>query len=597
MINNLSRDIFSGIFSDILNSAYNGIIIFNRGGILVYCNKVAEKILRLSGKEVIGRHAKDVISQELWNDLQEIIKTGQPQIGKKITYEDRTVIANRSPIITNGEIIGVISIFQDISEYEKVVTELEVYKNINKKLDAIIESSFDGLYITDGNANTLRVNKAYERISGLKREDLLGKNMKELVKSGIINQSASLEVLKRREPVSMTQEITTNNKKKKVIVTGNPVFDEKTNEIIMVVTNVRDITEIEELRHELEQKRDLSEKYLSELTELKLDLDANDGIIVRSEKMKSILKIACKIAQVDSPVLITGESGAGKSKLASYIHRHSRRKDGPFLKINCGALPETLIESELFGYEKGAFTGAKIEGKPGLFEAAQGGTIFLDEIGALPLHLQVKLLGVLEDKEVIRIGDTKPRKIDARIIAATNCDLKELVKENKFRSDLFYRLDVVAIEIPPLRERKEDILPLIFHFLTLYNKLYHMNKSFSSEAIDCLLSYHYPGNVRELENLVERLVIVGKDDLISLEDIPRHVFEPNYQSPLNTRETKENDKLRASIAVYEAKILEEALKKYGTTYKMAKALGINQSTVVRKLKKYGIGNRFDARAH
>jgi len=575
-------------FQEIFDSAYNGIVVIDsKGKILIY-NKAAGKTLKIDPDQATGRFIEEVISKEVWTDMQKILETGLPQIGKKIPIEGSTIIANRTPIFIDGEVAGVMSIFQDISDYEGIVTELETYKRINKELDAIIESSYDGLYITDGHANTIRVNKAYERISGLRREDLIGRNMKELVEKGFINQSVSLEVLKRREPVTIMQEISSQNAKKKVIVTGNPIFDEQKNEIILVVTNVRDITELEDLREELEHKRDLSERYLSELTELRLDLFPKGDLIARSEKMKNIIRMAVKVAQVDTSILITGESGVGKGKLAKLIHQTSKRKDNPFIKINCGAIPETLIESELFGYEKGAFTGAKTEGKPGLFEIAHKGTLFLDEIGELPLHLQVKLLGILEDKQLTRVGGTESKKVDVRVIAASNSDLKKLVEEKRFRNDLFFRLEVIPLHIPPLRERKEDILPLTQHFLNCFNISYETEKRFSPEAIDCLLNYRYPGNVRELENIIERLVVVGKDDLICIEDIPKYILEKRSTFMESAYLPLQNNKLNSSLASFEAQLLESVLEKCGNTYKAAEVLGVNQSTVVRKMKKYNI---------
>jgi len=576
-------------FQEIFDSAHNGIVIVNSEGKILIYNKAAGKTLKIDPDQVKDRFIGEVISKEVWTDMQEILRTGNSQIGKKILLEGSTIIANRTPIVIDGEILGVISIFQDISEYKKIVTELEICKRINKGLDAIIESSYDGLYITDGFANTIRVNKAYERISGHKRDDLIGRNMKELVEKGFINQSVTLEVLRQRQPVTIMQEISTQNGKKKVIVTGNPIFDEEMSEIILVVTNVRDITELEDLREELEHRKDLSERYLSELTELRLDTSSIiDDFVVKSEKMKNIVRIAVKVAQVDASILITGESGVGKGKLAKLIHQSSKRKDNPFVKISCGAIPETLIESELFGYEKGAFTGARTEGKPGLFEIAHGGTVFLDEIGELPLHLQVKLLGILEDKQLTHVGGTKPKKVDVRVIAASNNDLKKLVEEKRFRHDLFFRLEVIPLHIPPLKERNEDILPLIQHFLNRSNTSYGVAKKFSSEAIDCLLNYHYPGNVRELENLIERLVLIGKDDLICIEDIPKYILEKRSAFVESLFRPIQNNNLNSALASFEAQLIKSAFEKCGNTYKAAEVLGVNQSTVVRKMKKYNI---------
>jgi PAS domain S-box-containing protein len=584
-------------FKEFFDAAHNGIVIINLEGEIIIYNKAAGRTLKVDPERVIGRFIGDAISPEVWEDMNKIFQSGTPQIGKKIFLEGSTIVANRTPIVLNGEIVGLISIFQDISEYENMVTELETYKKINKELAAIIESSYDGLYITDGQAKTLRVNKAYERISGLRAEDLIGRSMHELVEEGFFNHSATLEVLKVREPVTLMQEISSQNGKKKVIVTGNPIFDDEKKEICLVVTNVRDITELEDLREELEHRRTLSERYLTELTELRLDLFSRDDFIARSDKMKQILRMAIKVAHVDTSILITGESGVGKGKLAKLIHQASKRKGNPFIKINCGAIPETLIETELFGYEKGAFTGAKTEGKPGLFEVAHTGTIFLDEIGELPLHTQVKLLGILEDKQLVRVGGTKPKTIDVRIIAASNHNLKKLVDEKLFRNDLFFRLEVVPLHIPPLRDRKEDILPLIHHFLNRCNEAHEMKKRFSAEAIDCLLNYNYPGNIRELENIVERLVVVGKDDLIGIEDLPIYLLETPHRLEESSYAHTRNNRLNSSLASYEAQLIENIINRYGTTYKAAEILGVNQSTIVRKMKKYGISKSKNSNLH
>lgn len=588
MIDSSEKLTFLKEFKQIFDAAYNGIVVINSEGKILIYNKAAGKTLKVGPEQVVGQFIGEAISKEVWADMQQILQTGVPQIGKKIPLEGSTIIANRMPISLDGKIAGVMSIFQDISEYERIVTELETYKRINKELDAIIESSYDGLYITDGHANTLRVNKAYERISGLKREDLIGQNMKDLVKKGFINQSVSLEVLKLREPVTIMQDISGAKGKKKVIVTGNPIFDREGGETILVVTNVRDITELEDLREELEHRKNLSERYLYELTELRLDLFSKDDFVDRSEKMKNIVRMAVKVAQVDTTILITGESGVGKGKLAKLIHQASRRKDNPFIKINCGAIPETLIESELFGYEKGAFTGAKREGKAGLFEIAHTGTIFLDEIGELPLHLQVKLLGILEDKQLIRVGGTKSKRVDVRVITASNSDLKKLVEEKRFRNDLFFRLEVIPIHIPPLRERKEDILPLIQLFLNRFNSSYGIKKKISADAIDCLLNYYYPGNIRELENIVERLVVVGQEELITIQDIPKSILEKQSSFNESLSIPTQNNKLTSVVGSFEAQLICDVFKKYGNTYKAARALGVNQSTIVRKMKKYKI---------
>ena len=337
-------------------------------------------------------------------------------------------------------------------------------------LDVVIEGSYDGIYITDGNANTIMVNKSYEILSGLKREQVLGKNMRDLVKDDLINQSGTLEAIRTREPVTLEQEFQTG---KRAVITSTPTLDEN-NEVIMVITNVRDITELHELKMKLRENEELSEKNVSELEAIRRQLIGDGELVVRDRAMLNVLQMIDRVRKLDTTVLLTGETGVGKDKIASYIFRGSNRSAERFIKVNCGAIPSTLIESELFGYERGAFTGANKEGKMGLFEVADKGTIFLDEVGELPPDMQVKLLRVLQEQEIERIGSNKPIKVDVRVIAATNRNLLEMMREKTFRADLFYRLNVFPVTIPPLRERKDDIIPLAEQFLTclLYTSLF-----------------------------------------------------------------------------------------------------------------------------
>lgn len=564
----------------ILDSAHNGVVIVDNDGSIRLFNQMARKVLATRKLRIIGQHITSVSSEEAWRDMRRILKTGQPQVNKTITIGESTIIANRSPLIIEDEIIGVLSIFQDISEYEKISSELDSFKQLSMQLDAIIESSYDGLYITDGSATTLRVNHAYERISGLRREDLVGRNMKELVQEGLIDKSVTLEVLRRQEPVTIMQDIAGG---RHVIVTGNPIYD-KQGKISIVVTNVRDITELNQLRLELEETRKLSSRYQEELEELQKLAVVSDELIAKSKPFRTILKQAIKVSQVDATVLITGESGVGKSLLARIIHKISRRNEKPFIKISCGAIPEPLLESELFGYEKGAFTGARPEGKAGLFEIASKGTVFLDEIGELPLNLQVKLLDALEDKEICRVGGTAPVPVDFRLLAATKRDLKQMVKVGNFREDLFFRLSVIPLHIPPLRERKEAIIPLIDHFLQKTIKTTGKTKVIAPEAYEQLTRYPFFGNVRELRNLVERTLILSDNNVIRIEDLPSiPKAEPSffYREKSDTPPT-----LKQALAKFEAKIIEDAVATCGTFSKAAKMLGVNQSTISRKVKKY-----------
>ena len=566
----------------LFDMAYNGIVIVNRKGAIQIYNEAARKVLGIQEKDLTNRLIKE-INPEPWKDMQDIIRTGQPQIAKKISIGDSTIIANRTPLFIDGKVVGVMSIFQDISEYEKVSSELESFKRLNEELDAIIESSYDGLYITDGRSKTLRVNQAYERITGLKREDLIGKRTDDLVASGFFDSSVTLEVIKDHRPKTIMQHIKGG---KTVMVTGNPIFDDN-RQMIRVVTNVRDLTELNQLKMEVEESKQLTKRYQDQLIEQGYLIQAEQELVIKSEAMRQVLQKALKMARVDSAVLLGGESGVGKDLLARFIHQASPRKEANFVKINCGAIPENLLESELFGYEKGAFTGARGEGKAGLLEMAHGGTVYLDEIADLPLFLQVKLLGIIEDKELTRLGSTRSKQIDFRLIAATNKDLISLSDENVFRKDLYFRLSTLPLTIPPLRERPEDIIPLVNHFLKKFNKNNEPKRTFSSEVYEVLSAYSFPGNIRELIHIIEGLVVMSDKQTITLEDVPPSLRQGTPMFLLARGQIN----VKGTLAEYEKKIIAEALQKHKTVQGVARSLGVNPSTISRKIHRYGIGKK------
>ena len=445
-------------------------------------------------------------------------------------------------------------------------------------LDVVIEGSYDGIYITDGNANTIMVNKSYEILSGLKREQVLGKNMRDLVKDDLINQSGTLEAIRTREPVTLEQEFQTG---KRAVITSTPTLDEN-NEVIMVITNVRDITELHELKMKLRENEELSEKNVSELEAIRRQLIGDGELVVRDRAMLNVLQMIDRVRKLDTTVLLTGETGVGKDKIASYIFRGSSRSAERFIKVNCGAIPSTLIESELFGYERGAFTGANKEGKMGLFEVADKGTIFLDEVGELPPDMQVKLLRVLQEQEIERIGSNKPIKVDVRVIAATNRNLLEMMREKTFRADLFYRLNVFPVTIPPLRERKDDIIPLAEQFLTDLNHKYGMEKRLTDAAKDVLLEYRWPGNVRELKNVVERSMIMSNTNEVTLGNLFLHVASAEGQ----LLQSGEGIDLKALVERMELDYINHAYEQGGNVRDAAKSLGMDAATFVRKRKKY-----------
>ncbi|AKA70748.1 sigma-54 interaction domain-containing protein [Clostridium scatologenes] len=445
-----------------------------------------------------------------------------------------------------------------------------------RSLYNIIECSYDGIYITDGQANTIFLNSAYEKITGMKKEEMLWKNMMDIEKCGYISKSATLMVLKSRKDITIEQKFKTG---KKVMVSSNPIFDEQSN-IVMVVTNVRDVTDLYELKEKLEKKENLAQKYYSQVEAMRRQLMNFSGIIAEDENMLKILTMCKKVSNVDTTVLLLGETGVGKEEISKYIHKNSKRSDKGFIKVNCGAIPENLIESELFGYEKGAFTGASKEGKIGLFELADSGTIFLDEVGELPLDMQVKLLRVLQEGEIKRVGAVKTIKVNVRVIAATNRNLELMVSKKTFREDLYYRLNVVPITIIPLRERKNDIEPLIVHFLNKFNKKYNFNKSITEGAMQQLKKYKWPGNVRELKNIIERVIIMSSDNKITRSELP--IKGSNID--LNIHE--KNCTLKEAIENLEIRLMKNAFEKHGNVRDAAKELGIDPSTFVRKRIKY-----------
>ncbi len=466
---------------------------------------------------------------------------------------------------------------EECRAYLNVVEELTVVKRLTKKLDTVLESSYDGIYITDGNAVTTRVNKAYERITGIRSEEILGKHVNVLVERGIISKACSTVVQRTRDVVTMHQKLSSG---KILLVTGTPIFDDH-DEIEMIVTNVRDITELLRLREELYERDQKMDMYNTKLESLRKTLNEKKDLYSRDAKMGRLLESASRVASHETTVLITGETGVGKERMAEFIHQNSQRAQKKLISVNCGAIPDTLIESALFGYESGAFTGAKAGGKVGLFEEASGGTIFLDEIGELPYNMQAKLLRVLQEQEIQRVGSVDTIKINARIITATNKDLLQMSEQGHFRKDLLYRLNIIPVHIPPLRERKADIIPLINEFLSALNNEYDENKKLSKEAYEKLYNYNWPGNIRELKNVIERVFVMCQDDTIEANELPIEVevyYDEHIISPLGS--------LKDAVANLESQMIKRAFEEFGNVRGAAKALGIDASTFVRKRKKY-----------
>ena len=406
----------------ILEATSVGVLCTDCEGRIRYVNEAAVALVG-ARRDVLGKLIGDLVPGS-GDAYREIVRTGNPQLGVRSETPGGTVIADRNPVRDGGAVVGVVSVFKDLSRYETAAKELQAYKDLAKQLDTVIHSSYDGLYIANGNADGLFFNEAYLRVSGLEAKDVAGKNMRELVRKGTISRSVTLEVLAKRRRVTIMQEFANG---RTAIVTGNPVFDDD-GKIELVVANVRDVTELTQLQEEVHETRTLAKRYQDELRRASLQGVDRDRVVFRSAAMERCCGLVVRVSDVTSPVLFTGESGVGKGMLARLVHNLGPRKGGPFIHVNCGAIPATLMESELFGYDKGAFTGAAEQGKPGLFELADRGTLFLDEVGELPLGVQVALLKAVEEGEIRRIGSPRARKIDVRIVAATNRDLQEMMR-------------------------------------------------------------------------------------------------------------------------------------------------------------------------
>ncbi|MCL6478873.1 MAG: sigma 54-interacting transcriptional regulator [Peptococcaceae bacterium] len=567
----------------ILDSTHNGILVVNQLGEVTLINEAGERLLGVNREEALGKPVLDLFPT---SGLVNVLRTGRPEIGMKIVIKGRTLISNRSPLVYSGLVVGAIAVFQDITELEQISSELQTVQALNRELNAVIEYSFDGIMITDPNGIGVRINKALARLTGLDESYFIGKPIQNLFSGGVFQyESITIKALREGRPVTGIQKVTTTGKE--VMVTGVPVFDAG-GKITMVLTNVRDISELVMLQEQLRESVMKTTRYQDELNQIMLEKMQHDHVVAKSPGMLKALDLALRVARTDATVLITGESGAGKEVVARIIHNNSsRREQGSFIKINCGAIPETLLESELFGYETGAFTGARKEGKVGLFEVAAKGTLLLDEIGELSPGLQVKLLRVIQEQEIYRVGGTKPIKLDLRIIAATNRNLEELIRQGRFREDLFYRLNVVPIAVPSLRERKSDIIPLALHFLEKYNKKYGTAKRFEPQALSILENYTWPGNVRELENCVERLLVLSDNNTVSGELIKAQLFRDQERkaAPITVNSILP---LREAQEIVERELIYRALEEYRTVRSAAKVLGIAHSNVIRKSERYGL---------
>jgi len=462
------------------------------------------------------------------------------------------------------------------------VSEFSKRPDMEKLHEGILDVLSDGIYVTDAKGKTLAVNRMYEQLTGLKRKEIMGKFVTDLRKQGNFDVVLNPDIVstgQKKSSVQMTKE------GRRVILNGYPVFDDS-GKVALVVTFVRDITLLCQLQDQIANQQEVIDKF-HEVQNRDKKMMKNATVIFESQEMVELVSVLDKVAKTDATVLLLGETGVGKDVFSRLIHGRSLRHNEPFFKVDCSTIPESLIESELFGYESGAFSGANTKGKPGLFEMADKGTLFLDEIGELPLLMQSKLLRALQDQELMRVGSTKVRKFNVRFIAATNRDLEEEVKNGRFRSDLFYRLRVAVLQIPPLRERRRDILPLVELFTEKYNAKYRKEVSFTNEVYKAFQNYKWPGNVREMDNFIQSLIVTRDKEILDVLDLPHYMLEDAICRDRLCR-SDENKTLDELMCDYEKNLLKNALEVYGSVAKVAKQLKVDRTTIFRKAKKYSL---------
>lgn len=521
---------------------------------------------------------------DLWQQAKKVLHKQVSSVEMPLLLAGREYLIGIHPQIADGQISGAVCVLVDSQQLDAMTRQLPSVQALSGELDTIIDSSSDGLFVCDAAANVIRMNPASERIHKLSAAEIIGRNMRDLIASGFIDRSAALEASQKKARVSLLQ----NKDGRKLISIASPVFDNR-GELIRIVVSERDITEIDSLQRELEEQEAIRDQFRDQMLAMQqAELEAQQ-IIARSPAMVRALQQSIKVARADSSVLILGESGVGKGLIADLIHKNSKRAEQPLIKINCGAIPESLIEAELFGYEKGAFTGAQSSGKPGHFELADGGTLFLDEIAELPLASQVKLLRFLEDGRITRLGGTDSKTLNVRVLAATHRDLEKMVEQRLFRLDLYYRLNVIPISVPAVRERHDCIIPLLRHYIDRFSKQVGEKKRLTRAALDALASYAYPGNVRELMNLCERLVVMAETALIDLPDLPAQVSQRAAGLDFSNLDWPEGINLQQALDRVEKSLLSKARERFNNQTEVAAALGVNQSTIARKLKKHGLG--------
>lgn len=558
------------ILKFVLDSIIEGIILVDNQGKVLYVNKNACKLLGLQ-PDIIGRPVEEVVKN---TRLHIVVRTGVPEIDQVQHTENAVIITSRIPLRDeNGNLLGAVAVFRDVTSLRKLAEEITNLKEIEAQLKAIIESTNDAISVADENGIVRLVNKAYTRITGYSPEEVIGKPATVDIAEG---ESIHMLIARTRQPIYNAR-LKVGPAKKEVIVNATPLFVK--GQFKGSVAVVHDVSEILRLTNELEEVKRMIRYMKAQYT--------FDDIIGESKLIQIAKEQAKKVAQTPATVLLRGESGTGKELFAHAIHNSSPRKNKPFVSVNCAAIPESILESELFGYEEGAFTGAVKGGKKGLVEEADGGTLFLDEVGKLPLSLQPKLLRFIETKEFVPVGGRNIRKVDVRIIAATNVELEKMVKNGEFLPDLYFRLNVFPIYLPSLKDRKEDIPRLAMHIVKKLNQQYgRMVEGIAPNVIKYLTNQEWQGNVRELENYLGRVMInMGPEErIIEVKHLPERA---------ELKKTKEIEiepgPLKELIEEYEKKIITEVLRKVkNDKQKAAEILDVSIRTLYYKIERYGI---------
>lgn len=564
----------------ILNATHDAIIAVDARGRVFVFNPSAEKILGMKASEAIGKHVRDVIAT---TKLDEVLSTGEAQLNQRQSVGDTEIITNRVPVRDeDGNLVGAVAVFRDLTEVKKLAEEITNLREIRSFLTAIIGATQDAISVADASGNGLMINQAYTRLTGLTEKDVIGKPANVDIAEG---PSMHMQVLRTRKPVKNVP-MKVGPMRRQVVVSVDPVF--VGDELKGSVGVIHDVSEIMRLTEELERMKKIVRQLEAKYT--------FDEIVSVNPLVSQAVEQAKRVASTSATVLLRGESGTGKELFAHAIHSASSRRNKPFVRVNCAALSESLLESELFGYVDGAFTGARKGGRKGLFEEAEGGSIFLDEVGVMNLSLQASLLRVLQEKEIIRVGDSKPTSIDVRVIAATNVPLEQLVAEGRFREDLYYRLNVIPIFIPPLRQRPEDLPSLCDHLIKKLNQEYGRSvERVSPEVMEVFKRYRWPGNVRELENVLGRAMMNMRfqDDVILVEHLPPMILEEGGRdraadAPDPGVETAEDAAdLREALEMAERAAIRSALRRArNNKTKAARLLGISIRTLYNKIDKH-----------